>query len=66
MGSLSISEIAMKNIAFNEDGTITVTNLDGSSTVFSSAAPAPVVHPDSTEVDLVLSDGTDKKFVPAA
>lgn len=27
---------------------------------------APVVTPDDVEVDLILSDGTTKKFVPAA
>lgn len=51
------------NIAFNADGTITVTNADASTTVFSSA---PVVSPTDVEVDLILSDGTTKKFVPAA
>lgn len=51
------------NIAFNADGTITVTKDDGSSAVFSTA---PVVQPTDTEVDLILSDGTTKKFVPAA
>lgn len=50
------------NIAFNTDGTITVTNADSTTTVFSSA---PVVTPTDVEVDLVLSDGTTKKFVPA-
>lgn len=30
-----------------------------------AAAPAPVVAPTDTEVDIVLSDGTTKKFVPA-
>ena len=53
----------MTNIAFNADGTITVTNADGSTTVFTKTAP--VVAPEDTEVDIVLSDGSVKKFVPA-
>ena len=28
--------------------------------------PAPIVAPEATEVDVVLTDGTTKKFVPAA
>jgi len=50
------------NIAFNTDGTITVTNADTTTTVFTSG---PVVEPTDTEVDILLSDGTTKKFVPA-
>jgi hypothetical protein len=57
-------QIVMTNIAFNTDGTITVTYTDGSTKVFSTTAP--VVSPSDVEVDLVLSDGTTKKFVPAA
>ncbi len=53
----------MTNIAFNADGTITVTNADGSLTVFTKTAP--VVAPTDTEVDILLSDGSTKKFVPA-
>lgn len=50
------------NIAF-ADGMVTVTMADGTSTVYTSS---PVVAPTDVEVDLVLSDGTTKKFVPAA
>lgn len=56
----------ISNLAFNTDGTITITNTDGTSTIFSSAPAAPVVAPTDTEVDIILSDGTTKKFVPAA
>ena len=54
----------MTNIAFNADGTITVTYSDGTSKVFPTTAP--VVAPTDTEVDILLSDGTTKKFVPVA
>ena len=54
----------IKNLAFNADGSITVTNADDTTTVFTSSAP--VVAPTDTEVDILLSDGTTKKFVPAA
>jgi len=30
-----------------------------------AVTPAPVVAPTDTEVDILLSDGTTKKFVPA-
>lgn len=50
------------NIAFNTDGTITVTNADTTTAVFSST---PTVSPTDTEVDILVSDGTTKKFVPA-
>lgn len=53
----------MKNIAFNADGTITITNADDSTTLFSSV---PVVAPTDTEVDIKLSDGSTKTFVPKA
>jgi len=54
----------MTNIAFNTDGTITVTYSDGTTKVFTNSAP--VVAPEDTEVDILLSDGSTKKFVPAA
>lgn len=58
---------------------ITVTNTDGSTQDFypqsytdaavaaatAEITPAPVVEPTDVEVDIVLSDGTTKKFVPA-
>jgi hypothetical protein len=56
---------------------ITLTNDDGSTVDFLSpadvqaavdavtASEAPVVAPEATEIDLVLTDGTTKKFVPA-
>lgn len=52
------------NIAFNEDGSITVTNADATTQVYTKSAP--VVSPTDVEIDVVLSDGTTKKFVPAA
>lgn len=52
------------NIAFNTDGTITVTNADATASVFSLGA-TPVVAPEATEVDIILTDGTTKKFIPA-
>jgi len=63
MMTLPANAIVMTNIAFNADGTITVTNADGSTTVFTKTAP--VVAPEDTEVDIVLSDGSVKKFIPA-
>ena len=55
----------LTNIAFSADGTtIVVTNADGSATTFTTTAP--VVAPTDTEVDVRISDGTTKKFVPAA
>ena len=60
---------------------VTVTNADGSTQdYFDQAytdaavatavaaippAPVPVVEPTDTEIDVVLSDGSVKKFVPA-
>ena len=35
-------------------------------TAVAAITPAPVVAPTDVEVDIVLSDGTTKKFVPAA
>lgn len=53
------------NIAFNTDGTLTVSRDDGSSVVFSTTAP--VVHPTDTEVDILRSDGSTVKLqIPAA
>lgn len=60
MGLLFNNVMHMKNLAFNEDGTITVTNADDSTTVFSSVVPT------DTEVDIVLSDGSKKRFTPVA
>jgi hypothetical protein len=48
--------------------TITATMSDGSSVVLfpvPTVTPAPVVTPEDVEIDVVLSDGTTKKFVPA-
>lgn len=53
----------MTNIAFNTDGTITVTYTDGSTKLFTNTAP--VVSPEDTEVDITRSDGSVQKFVPA-
>lgn len=39
---------------------------DGSTVSFSSAPSSPAIAPTDTEVDILLSDGTTKKFVPAA
>lgn len=45
----------MPTVTANEDGSYTIT------------VPAPVatVAPEATEVDIILTDGTTKKFVPA-
>jgi hypothetical protein len=55
---------------------VTLTNADGSTEDFfpqsytdaavAVVTPAPIVGPTDTEVDILLSDGTIKKFVPAA
>lgn len=53
---------------------VTITNDDGSTQDFfpqsytdaAVAAATPVVSPEDVEVDIVLSDGSTKKFVPAA
>jgi hypothetical protein len=54
---------------------VTLTNADGTTEDFfpqsytdaavAAVTPAPVVAPTDTEVDILLSDGTTKKFVPA-
>lgn len=45
---------------------LTATFADGSTQdIFPVATPAPAVSPEDVEVDIVLSDGTTKKFVPA-
>ncbi len=46
---------------------LTATLEDGSEVVVFPVAevtPAPVVSPEDVEIDVVLSDGTTKKFVP--
>lgn len=43
----------------------TLTFDDGSIQEF-NAAPTPAVAPEATEVDIVLTDGTTKKFIPAS
>ena len=53
----------ISNIAFNSDGSFTVTKGDGTTVTYTNTAP--VVEPTDTEVDIVLSDGSVKKFVPA-
>lgn len=60
--------------------TITFTAADGTTTVYypqsytdaavatavAAVPAAPVVAPEDVEVDILLSDGTTKKFVPQA
>lgn len=50
----------MAKISFTAD--------DGSVQEFDVTVPvsAPVVTPDAVEVDIILTDGSTKKFVPAA
>lgn len=43
----------------------TITFDDGTTAVFSSAPGTPSVNPSEIEVDVQMSDGTTKKFVPA-
>ena len=58
---------------------ITLTSADGSTqdffpqsytdaavaTAVAAVTPAPVVAPEATEIDIILTDGSTKKFVPA-
>ncbi len=44
--------------------TIVATMSDGSTVTLFPVVTAPVVSPTDVEVDIVLSDGTTKKFVP--
>lgn len=62
----------MNKVTFTaEDGTTTdyfpqsYTDAAVASAV-AAATPTPVVAPEATEVDIILTDGTTKKFVPAA
>lgn len=43
-----------------------VTYDDGTTASFSSAPGTPPVSPTENEVDVVMSDGTTKRFIPAA
>lgn len=54
-----------KHMAVTKVDTV-VTYDDGTTASFSSVAGTPPVAPTETEVDVMLSDGTTKKFVPAA
>lgn len=55
----------IKGIVFNDDGSHTITNADGSTTLFTSTAP--VVAPTDTEIDILRSDGSVVKVqIPAA
>jgi hypothetical protein len=53
----------IKGIAFAPDS-ITITHQDDTTTVW-TIGNVPPVAPTDTEVDILLSDGTTKKFVPA-
>lgn len=54
---------------------VTLTNADGSTQDFfpqsytdaavAAVTPAPIVAPEATEIDIVLTDGSTKRFVPA-
>lgn len=47
---------------------IVVTLEDGSEVVVFpvvAVTPAPIVSPEDVEIDVVLSDGSTKKFIPA-
>lgn len=46
---------------------VTLTKTDGTTDTYvnQATAAAPVVQPTDTEVDLLMSDGSTKKFVPA-
>lgn len=48
----------------NEVVTITAAMTDGSQVVLFPVSAAPVVSPTDTEIDVLMSDGTTKKFVP--
>jgi hypothetical protein len=43
---------------------VVITNDDGTTSSFSSAPGTPPVSPAETEVDVQMSDGTTKVFVP--
>jgi hypothetical protein len=59
ISALSISiQIIMPTVVANEDGSYTIT-------VLAPVAPVNTVSPEVTEVDLVLTDGSTKKFVAA-
>jgi hypothetical protein len=46
---------------------LTITKADGSTVSYvNSSLAGPIVAPEDVEVDLLLSDGSTKKFVPAA
>lgn len=50
-------------VAFATDGSSITTSVAGVSTVYTKTAP--IVSPTDTEVDVLMSDGTTKKFIPA-
>jgi hypothetical protein len=52
------------NVTF--DGQAFTITFDDGSTQTVSEHNVPVVSPEATECDVLLSDGTTKKFVPAA
>jgi hypothetical protein len=52
-------ENIMPTVVANDDGSYTIT-------VPAPAAPVNTVSPEVTEVDLVLTDGSTKKFTAAA
>ncbi len=54
-----------KNMATVKKIDSVLTYDDGTTASFSSAPGTPPVAPSETEVDVMLSDGTTKKFVPA-
>ena len=59
----------MSKITFTADDGSTVDYFPQSYTdaaVAAAVPAAPVVAPEATEVDIILTDGTTKKFVPAA
>lgn len=60
----------MENFTVSYDAAadvVSLTKADGTVTTYvNSSLATPVVAPEDVEVDLVLSDGSTKKFVPAA
>ena len=58
MSALAANAIVMTNFAFNADGTYS----DGTTKVFSTGRTCGA--PTDTEVDILLSDGTDEEIRP--
>jgi hypothetical protein len=65
MQDYTLTTVAGSYVLTAASSTLVFTPADGTPAITLGLTGTPPVSPTDTEVDLVLSDGTTKKFVPA-